>query len=209
MMMLLPAGTWKWERAWVVLGVAAIATLVMMLAAFRDNEGLYQERRRGLFQKGQPLADKLVIAPFALAFYAQILFIPLDVFRWHLLAPPGAVVSGIGMALFIAGWAIMTLVFRVNAFAAPVVKHMKERAHRVIDTGVYSIVRHPMYTGVAMLLPGLALWLESTAAALFALVPIGLLMVRIMIEEDFLKRELEGYTEYTQRVRWRLFPGIW
>jgi protein-S-isoprenylcysteine O-methyltransferase Ste14 len=208
-LLLLPAWTWRWERAWVVLGVVVVGTVITMLVAFRDNEGLYQERKRGLFQKDQPLADKLVLAPFALSFYGQLVCIPLDVFRWHLLPPPGEIVSGLGLLMFIGGWALMTLAFRANAFAAPVVKHQKDRQHRVVDTGAYAVVRHPMYTGVVLLLPGLALWLESTAAALFALVPITLLMVRVFVEEDFLRRELPGYVDYVQRVRWRLVPGIW
>lgn len=208
-LLLLPAWTWKWERAWVVLGLVVIGTVATMFAAFRDNEGLYQERKRGLFQKDQPLADKLVLAPFALSFYGQLVCIPLDVFRWHLLPRPGPFASALGLVMFIAGWVFMTLAFRANAFAAPVVKHQKDREHRVIDTGVYAFVRHPMYTGVVLLLPGLALWLESTAAALFALVPIALLAIRILVEESFLHRELPGYTEYTQRTRWRLIPGVW
>jgi protein-S-isoprenylcysteine O-methyltransferase Ste14 len=104
---------------------------------------------------------------------------------------------------------LVTLVFRQNTFAAPVVKHQKERQQRVIDTGVYAVVRHPMYTGIALMLPGMALWLQSTAGAMFSLVPTGLLVVRILIEENFLRRELTGYVEYTQRVRWRLVPGVW
>jgi protein-S-isoprenylcysteine O-methyltransferase Ste14 len=208
-LLLLPAWTWRWERAWVVLGLVMVGTVVTMFAAFRDNEGLYQERKRGLFQKDQPLADKLVLAPFALSFYGQLVCIPLDVFRWHLLPRPGPLVSALGLAMFITGWVFMTLAFRANAFAAPVVKHQKEREHRVVDTGAYAFVRHPMYTGVVLLLPGLALWLESTAAALFALVPIALLAVRILVEENFLHRELPGYTDYTERVRWRLIPSLW
>lgn len=208
-LLFLPAWTWRWERAWVVLGLVIVGTVVTMFVAFRDNEGLYQERKRGLFQKDQPLADKLVLAPFALSFYGQIVSIPLDVFRWHLLPRPGPIPSALGLAMFIAGWTLMTLAFRANAFAAPVVKHQKDREHRVIDTGAYAFVRHPMYTGVVLLLPGLALWLESSAAALFALVPIVLLAVRIFVEESFLGRELPGYTEYMRRVRWRLVPGLW
>lgn len=209
LVLLLPAGTWRWERAWIMLGVVIVSTVVTMVVAFRDNEGLYQERKRGLFQKDQPRADKIVLVPFALTFFAQIVCIPLDVFRWQLLPPPPAWVSMLGMIAFIAGWTLMTLVFRINAFAAPVVKHQKERGHRVIDTGVYGRVRHPMYTGVVLLLPGLALWLQSTAAALLALIPIGFLATRIFVEEAFLERELAGYSDYTQRVRWRLVPGIW
>jgi len=208
-LLLLPAWTWKWARAWVLLALVMVGSVVTMLAAFRDNEGLYQERKRGLFQKDQPLADKLVLAPFALSFYGQIVCVPLDVFRWHLLPRPGPLVSALGLIMFLAGWVLMTLAFRANAFAAPVVKHQKERGHRVIDTGAYAVVRHPMYTGVVLLLPGLALWLESTAGALFALVPIGLLAVRILVEESFLRRELPGYADYTQHVRWRLVPGLW
>ena len=208
-LLLLPAWTWKWERAWLLLGLVVVGAVATMFAAFRDNEGLYQERKRGLFQKDQPLADKLVLIPFAIAFHAQIVCIPLDVFHWHLLPRPGAMLAEIGLGMFIAGWVFVTLAFRANAFAAPVVKHQKERHHRVIDSGAYAVVRHPMYTGVVLLLPGMALWLESVAAALLALVPIALLVVRIGIEENFLRRELTGYTEYTQRVRWRLVPGVW
>jgi len=209
LLLLLPAWTWKWERAWLLLGLVAVGTVITMWVAFRDNEGLYQERKRGLFQKGQPVADKMVLIPFAISFYAQIVSIGLDVFHWHLLPRPGPFVSEIGLGMFVAGWALITMVFQVNAFAAPVVKHQQERGHRVIDTGVYAVVRHPMYTAVAILLPGMALWLESTAAALFSLVPIALLAVRILVEEDFLRRELPGYEDYTRRVRWRLVPGIW
>ncbi len=208
-LLLLPAWTWKWVRAWVLLGLVAIGTVVTMVAAFRDNEGLYQERKRGMFQKDQPLADKLVLAPFEISFYGQILCIPLDVFHWHLLPRPGPLVSAIGLGMFVAGWVLMTLAFRENAFAAPVVRHQKERGHRVIDTGVYGVARHPMYTGIVLLLPGMALWLESTAGALLSAVPIGLLIVRIFVEEGFLRRELAGYEDYTRRVRRRLVPGLW
>jgi protein-S-isoprenylcysteine O-methyltransferase Ste14 len=209
LLLLLPAWTWKWERAWLLLGLVAVGTVITMWVAFRDNEGLYQERKRGLFQKGQPMADKMVLIPFAISFYGQIVSIGLDVFHWHLLPRPGPFVSEIGLGMFVAGWVLITMVFQVNDFAAPVVKHQQERGHRVIDTGVYAIVRHPMYTAVAVLLPGMALWLESPAAALFSLVPTALLAVRILVEEDFLRRELPGYEDYTRRVRWRLVPGIW
>ena len=209
LLLLLPAWTREWERAWLLLGLVAVGTVITMWVAFRDNEGLYQERKRGLFQKGQPMADRLVLVPFAISFYGQVVSIGLDVFHWHLLPRPGPFVSEIGLGMFVAGWVLITMVFQVNAFAAPVVKHQQERGHQVVDTGVYAVVRHPMYTAVAVLLPGMALWLESTAAALFSLVPTALLAVRILVEEDFLRRELPGYEDYTKRVRWRLVPGVW
>jgi protein-S-isoprenylcysteine O-methyltransferase Ste14 len=136
-------------------------------------------------------------------------FIPLDVFRFHVMENPGTIVSSVGLVLFVAGWWIISLSFRENAFAAPVVKHQKERHHTVIDTGVYGLVRHPMYAGSIPLMVGMALWLESYAAALLATVPIGILVLRIMIEEQFLKGELKGYDIYMEKVRYRLIPFLW
>jgi protein-S-isoprenylcysteine O-methyltransferase Ste14 len=142
-------------------------------------------------------------------FLAVVAFIPLDVFRLHLLPKPGMLVSSLGLFLFIAGWWIMTLALLENAFAAPVVKHQEERQQKVIDTGVYRVLRHPMYAGTIPLLVGMPLWLESYAAAVLAIVPIGALVVRILIEEEFLRRELKGYDAYTERVRYRLIPFLW
>ena len=88
----------------------------------------------------------------------------------------------------------MTLALRENAFAAPVVKHQKERQQRVIDSGVYSVVRHPIYAGAVLLLVGMPLWLKSYAAAVLASVPIGVLALRILLEEQFLRRELMATT---------------
>ncbi len=93
--------------------------------------------------------------------------------------------------------------------AAPVVKHQEARQHTVIDSGVYGVVRHPMYTGAVPLLVGMPLWLESYAAAIRASVPIGTLVVRILVEEQFLRRELAGYDAYRERVRYRLISCVW
>ena len=148
-------------------------TVVSMISAFRDNEGLLNERFKPPLQKGQPLADKIIIIPFIVSFFGLLLFIPLDVFRFHLLRHPGIFVSALGLFLFVAGWTIITLALRENRFAAPVVKHQEERHQTVIDTGVYRVVRHPMYAAVIPLLVGMSLWLQSTAAALLAIVPTG------------------------------------
>ena len=205
----LPAGTLDWWRAWVFLGVVFIGAVASTVTLYRVNRGLLEERFKPPLQKGQPLADKIIIVPFIAVFVGLIVFIPLDVFRFHLMAKPGILVSVLGFALFIAGWWIMTLALRQNAFAAPVVKHQEERHQRVIDSGVYSVVRHPMYAGAIPLLVGMPLWLESYSTAVLASVPIGILILRVLIEERFLKRELPGYDAYTKRVRYRLIPFLW
>ncbi|MGH7949119.1 MAG: methyltransferase family protein [Candidatus Binataceae bacterium] len=208
-MLFLPAGTFDWGRAWIFLGVVFIATSATMFGIFRGNEALLDERYSLPIQEGQPVADRIVLVLFIVTFAGAIVFIPLDVFRFHLLAKPGVIVSTLGLILFCAGWLLISLAFRENTFAAPVVKHQAERRQTVIDSGVYSVVRHPMYSSAVLMLIGISLWLESYAAALFSVIPIALLAVRIIFEERFLRRALDGYDAYVERVRYRLIPFLW
>ena len=129
---------------------------------------------------------------------ALVAFIPVDVFRLHLLPHPAALISALGLVLFVAGWSIVSLAMKANTFAAPVVRHQAERQQTVVDSGVYHFVRHPMYAGAVLLLVGMPLWLGSYAATLLAIVPIAVLAVRIVFEEQFLRRELAGYDSYTR-----------
>jgi len=141
------------------------------------------------------------------SFYGLLVFIPLDVFRFHLMGAPGVLVSSLGLAAVVVGWWIAYLALRENSFATTVVKHPEQQT--VVDTGVYGVVRHPMYAGGILLLVGMPLWLESYAGALLALVPTGLVVVRALLEERFLRRELNGYEAYTRWVRYRLVPFLW
>jgi protein-S-isoprenylcysteine O-methyltransferase Ste14 len=205
----LTAGTFDWWRAWVLLGMIAVATVATMLLVFRTRPDLLAERMKGMVQKGQPVTDRVIVLLFLLAYTGSIVFIAWDVFHLHLLPKPNVWVSSLGLVLVVVGWVIIALVFRENSFAAPVVKHQEKRGHKVVDTGVYSVVRHPMYAGIFVFSVGIALWLESYAGAIAALVPIALLAVRIVFEERFLREELSGYQSYTERVRYRLIPMVW
>jgi len=173
------------------------------------HAGLLEERLKPPVQKGQPLADKVLITLLFITFIGLMLSIPLDVFRFHLMGKPRTLVSSLGLALLVVGWWIAYLGLRENTFAAPVVKHQEERHQIVIDTGVYSVVRHPLYAGGALVMLGLPLWLESYAAAWLASVPLATLPLRILFEERFLRRERKGYHAYTERVRYRLIPFVW
>jgi protein-S-isoprenylcysteine O-methyltransferase Ste14 len=208
-LLFLPAGTFDWPRAWALLGVLLVSTIATMVIVFPGREDLLNERFKPPLQKGQPLADKIIVLLLIASFIGVIVFIPLDVFRFHLMGKPDLLVSSLGMILFIAGWWIISLVFKENAFAAPVVRHQAERHQKVVDTGVYSIVRHPMYAGAILWMVGMPLWLESYAAAALATVLIPIVALRIFFEERFLKRELKDYKDYTRRVRYRLIPYIW
>jgi len=208
-LLFLPAGTLDWWRAWVFIAVVLIGTVATMAIIFPGRDDLLDERFKSPIQKGQPFADKILVVLLIAIFLGGIVFIPLDVFRFHLMGKPGAVVSTVGLILFVAGWCIISLSFKENAFAAPVVKYQKERQQTVVDTGVYGIVRHPMYAGAVLVGVGMPLWLESYAAALLASILIGVLALRILVEEQFLRRELKGYDAYMERVRYRLIPFVW
>jgi len=208
LLLFVPARTLAWPRAWVLIGGIATATTATMLY-LRNSEDLINERLKGPLQKGQPLADKIVLNLFLVAFCGVIVFIPLDVFHFHLMGGPGALLSLLGLGLIAAGWWVIALALHENAFAAPVVKYQEERHQRLIDSGVYSKVRHPMYAGGIPFMLGICLWLESYAAAVLAIVPIGMLALRVIIEERFLGQELQGYKAYAERTRYRLIPFLW
>jgi protein-S-isoprenylcysteine O-methyltransferase Ste14 len=208
-LLFLPAVTLDWWRARGFLGVVLVGSVVSTVSVMRANPAVLKERYKPPVQKGQPLADKILVLLLLLTFVGVIVFIPLDVFRFHLMREPGPIVSSLGLVLFVTGWWIITLALRENAFASPVVKHMAERHQTVVDTGVYGIVRHPMYSGAILFLVGMSLWLESYAAAFLSLLAVAVLAARILVEERFLAEKLEGYDAYRERVRDRLIPYLW
>jgi len=208
LLLFVPARTLVWPRAWVFIAGVIGATAATMLY-LRNSEALLNERLKGPVQRGQPLSDKIVTTVFVLMFFAVIAFIPLDVFRFHLLGRPGRLMSLFGLGLMVGGWWLVALALHENAFAVGVVKHQEERHQHVIDSGVYATVRHPMYAGGIPFILGIGLWLGSYAATLLALVPIALMAVRIKIEERFLQQQLKGYQAYMERVRYRVIPLFW
>ncbi len=208
-LLVVAAGTLHWWRAWVFLAVTVAVMAVAIFSILPDNADLFSQRAKGIIQKGQPVWDRVLVILLVVSYVGQIVFIPLDVFQFHLAPKPGVLVSFLGLALYVVGWWTMTLAMKVNPFAVPVVRLQEERHQRVIDSGIYAVVRHPMYSGFVPMVVGPALWLESYAAALLAILPIGVLAVRSLFEERFLKRELKGYDAYIQKVRYHLIPFVW
>jgi protein-S-isoprenylcysteine O-methyltransferase Ste14 len=111
--------------------------------------------------------------------------------------------------LVAGGSFLMFRAFTDNTYASQVVRIQAERGHRVVDTGVYGIVRHPMYLGASLLMIGGSLVLGSVAGLLTCVVMIFLMVVRIFGEESTLARGLEGYEAYRGKVRYRLLPHVW
>lgn len=204
------AGTFAWGRAWVLLAVMLLVRVAGAYAVARVHLGLLRDRAALPIHDEQPWADRLLLLG---VLATGILGLPVvagrDAFRWHLLVPPAPPVAGLGLLLFALGWGLKSLALRANAFAVAVVRLQRERSHAVADSGVYRVVRHPFYAADPLILVGLGLWLGSYAAALGAVVSVGLVAVRLTLEERLLRRALPGYAAYAARVRHRLIPGVW
>ena len=209
-LLFVPARTLDWPDAWILLAVLLIVRGVSAVQLWRTQRGL-MERRSGvpLPQKGQPAADRILLPLSMASFAGLVAFASLDVWHLHLLPSPPLVVRYTGLLLFAGGWWLAHLALRENAFALTVVRHQEEREHRVIDTGPYAVVRHPMYTGILIVMVGLGLWLGSLAGALATVVPALILALRIVVEERVLREAMPAYNLYTQRVRARLLPRLW
>jgi protein-S-isoprenylcysteine O-methyltransferase Ste14 len=204
------AGTLSWWRAWVLLAVLLVVRTVSAVAVYRANPALLQDRAKLPIHGDQPGTDKLLLlGVITTGFVGLPVIAGLDVFRWHLLPRPAPLLANLGLVLFTLGWGIKALALRANTFATTVLRLQRERKHAVVDTGVYRIVRHPFYAGTPFVLIGLGLWLESYTSALSAVVPIAFMVIRLKLEERFLRRELPGYSEYAVRVPHRLLPGLW
>ena len=207
-LLFLAAGTFAWPGAWayLVLMVALSFTLGIDLA--RHDPGLLRERLGSPVQRDQPAADKVLLIVLLLSIFAWLVLMGLDAKRFAWSSVPVLVqVLGALMTLWSIWFCYRTM--RENSFAAPVVKLQKERRQRVISTGPYAFIRHPMYLGAAFYFIGTALLLGSWSGVIVALVLIGLLCIRIPIEEKALRAGLEGYDEYAARVRYRLIPRVW
>jgi Putative protein-S-isoprenylcysteine methyltransferase len=204
------AGTLAWWRAWVLVVVLLVVRFAGARTVYRVNPVLLRERARLPIHEEQPRTDRLLLlAVLATGFLGLPVMAGLDVYHWHVLPRPVPLLSGVGLVLFLLGWGLKSLALRANAFATAAVRLQSERGHAVADSGVYAVVRHPFYAADPLIFAGLALWLESYAAALCAVLPVALMVMRLRLEERFLHRELPGYDEYTVRVRHRLIPGVW
>ena len=206
-LLFVPAGTMHWPQAWVFLATLAISGLASGLWLARTDPALLAERMRPMMQSDQPPADKKFMLAFGFAAFAWFLAIGFDQ-RVHGSRVPDAL-QALGLALLLLSFCIIMWVMRENSFAAPVIKLQTERGHRVVSTGPYAFVRHPMYSGALLFFVGTPLllgsWWGLALSPLFAV----LFAIRSGIEERALIAGLPGYSDYAACVRYRLVPGLW
>ena len=204
----LSAGTIDWPEAWVLLIGSGGLGLVSTLIIARHDPQLIRERMRGPIQSKQKPWDKALLAVVMVLCIVMFVVAGLDAVRYQMSNMPVwlEVLGAAGIAL---GIYIFHVVMRTNSYATAVVRIQDERGHQVISTGPYAFVRHPMYSGAAFYFVGIALLLGSWYAVAIAVVLIALFGLRAVWEENTLKVELAGYSDYAQRVRYRLIPGVW
>lgn len=198
----LPAGTLAYWEAWVYLGILLIPMVFVMVYLLKNEPDLLERRMR---LREKQAAQKRIIKLSYLYFLLAFMLPGLDHrFGWS--EVPVAVVL-FADAMVLLGYGLCILVFMQNRYASRIVEVEKEQT--VITTGVYAIVRHPMYLGVIVMYVCSPLALGSFWAMLPAVLIIPILVARIRNEESVLARELRGYPEYMQKTRYHLIPGIW
>lgn len=200
-----PAGTFHYWQAWAFLVVFALSTWIPSLYLLRTNPAALQRRMRA-----GPLAEtrtpqRLIISVAFVSLLAMIVLSALDHrLGWSRVPAPVCVV---GDVLVVIGLSVAMLVVVQNSYAAANVT--VEAGQALVSTGLYGLVRHPMYSGNVIMMVGIPLALGSYWGLVF--VPPGLLVLaaRIRDEEKLLVQELAGYRDYTLRVRYRLLPYVW
>ncbi|MBR0880014.1 protein-S-isoprenylcysteine O-methyltransferase Ste14 [Bradyrhizobium japonicum] len=201
------AGTMHWPSAWVFLATCALLGPLCGWWLYRVDPALLAERLRPVLQRDQPAADKAFMIVFVIAMLAWLAAMGLD--RRTQFSDMPVALQALGLMLFVLSTLFILWVFRENSFAAPVVKLQADRAQRVVSTGPYAHVRHPMYSGMILFFAGVPLLLGSWWGLVMAPVIVVLFAVRIGIEERTLREGLPGYSNYMTRVRYRLLPGVW
>jgi protein-S-isoprenylcysteine O-methyltransferase Ste14 len=205
LMVFLPAGTVSYWQAWVFLAVVAISVQIPPIYLLRTNPAALQRRMRGGPAAESRAAQKVVIAGLYLSLAAMVVVSALDHrFGW---SPVPPAICLVGDVLVAVGLGVVALVLIQNSYAASTVQ--VEAGQTVVSTGLYGLVRHPMYTGNVIMLVGIPLALGSYWGLVFVVPGLMVLAVRIRDEEKLLQEELTGYREYAQTVRHRLVPLMW
>lgn len=203
------AGDWVWPEGWIfTVWFIGLCTVTLIYLYIKDP-ALLAERFRRPGTGGEKGWDKYFVYAIAGMFMVWYAIMPVDARRFHWTPefPLWLKIAG-GVMLVFASFFFFRA-FSDNTFASPLVRIQTERRHQVVSTGVYGLVRHPMYLGATLLFFGTAVLLGSlygiAAAGLLTII----LIVRIFGEEKMLVDELEGYADYRKKVRYRLIPFIW
>ena len=202
LMLFLPAWTWSYFGAWLFLGVLFVPMVIMGVVMFIKAPELLEKR---LNNKEKEAAQRGVVALSALMFLVGFVLSALDFrFGWSSVPMWATVTAAV---VFLVGYGLYAEVMRENAYLSRTVE--VQEGQKVVSTGLYGVVRHPMYLATLLMFLPMPLILQSFWGLIpFAIYPVAI-VIRIINEEKVLTEGLEGYAEYKKKVKYRLIPFIW
>jgi len=199
------AWTFNYWQAWVFLSVFGLSSLAVTVYLMKNDPKLLERRMHGGPTVEKELSQKIIMSAASIGF-AAILIVPALDHRWHWSAvPPCAVIAG--NVLIVLGWTIILFVFRENTFTSATIEVVADQ--RVVSTGPYAVVRHPMYSGSLLYFLGIPIALGSWWGLLVGILMMPVFVFRLFDEEKLLARNLPGYSEYMDRLKYRLVPFVW
>jgi protein-S-isoprenylcysteine O-methyltransferase Ste14 len=204
-LLFVPAGTVRYWHAWTYLAIFFGASVLTTIDLMRRDPALLERRMKGGVTKEKRLTEKVIMAGTSLGFVAMLVVPGLDRrYGWSIVSAPIVVV---GDVLIAVGFYFIFLVYRENTFTSATIEIMA--GQKVISTGPYAMVRHPMYASASLYLLGTPLALGSYWGLVPVVAMLPLLIWRLLDEERMLSEGLPGYPDYQRTVRYRLVPGIW
>ena len=201
----IPAGTFNYWQAWIFLGVYFASALVITLYLMKKNPELLRRRITGGPTAEKQAAQKIIMSLASLGFVGLLVVPALDHrFAWSHVSRP---MELIGNALVVLGFLGVLRVFQENSYTFSTIEVAADQ--RVISTGPYALIRHPMYAAALGMLIGIPIALGSYCGLIVFAAVGGVVVWRLMDEESFLEANLPGYRDYQMKVGHRLIPGIW
>jgi protein-S-isoprenylcysteine O-methyltransferase Ste14 len=204
-LLFIPAGTFDYWQAWTFLVVYFIPSFAVTFYLMKKDPKLLARRMSGGPTAEKETAQKIIMSIVSVAFIGLFVLSALDHrFAWSQMSPTAAL-AGDGLVLL--GYLLIFFVFRKNSFSSATVELAPDQ--KVISTGPYALVRHPMYAGGLVMFVGIPIALGSWWGLLVVAAMVPALIWRLLDEERFLAKNLRGYAEYQEKVRQRLIPGVW
>ena len=202
LLLFLPAGTFAYPQGWLLMGILFVPMLCAGIVMLVKSPALLRSR---LNAKEEQTQQRWVIALSGLMFVASFVLAGLSFrFGWLLLPRWVSIAAAV---LFLLSYLLFAEVLRENVWLSRTIEVQENQ--RVVDTGLYGVVRHPMYAATVLLFLSMPLVLGSLLSFAIMLAYLPIIALRIRNEEQVLEQGLEGYAEYKARVKYRLFPGMW
>ena len=202
LLLFLPAGTFRYPQAWLLIGILFVPMFIAGLVMMKKNPELLKKR---LNVKEKETEQREVILLSGMMFLAAFILAGLSFrFGWLMLPLPASIIAAV---VFLAAYAVYAEVLRENTYLSRTIEVQENQ--KVIDTGLYGIVRHPMYMATVFLFLAMPLVLGCVISFVIMLCYVPIIAKRIRNEEQVLAEGLQGYEEYRKKVRYRMIPFIW